>query len=221
MATTSSSELAKMKRRATGLLVVAVVVYLVSRGLENDNHAWGYVRAASEAAMIGGLADWFAVTALFRHPLRLPIPHTAIIPTRKDAIGASLGTFVEDNFLSSAVITERIAGAQVAKRAGTWLADPVNARTLGDQLGDGLRGVAEVLDDDDVQAGIDAVITTRVRELDVATMLNQLVGIVGKTSYDRALKLNVIEIDRAIMLEAEAGEAAEEAAEEATEDAAE
>ena len=73
-------DLRAMKRRATGLLLAAVVVYVVARSLEGDSTGWGYVRATAEAAMVGGLADWFAVTALFRHPLRLPIPHTAIIP---------------------------------------------------------------------------------------------------------------------------------------------
>src|SRR5262245_17885510 len=92
--------LVRMKVVATGLLVGATVVYLVARAVEDDAPAWvGYVRAFCEAAMVGALADWFAVTALFRHPLGLPIPHTAIIPSRKDQIGRSLGEFVQHNFL--------------------------------------------------------------------------------------------------------------------------
>ena len=102
-----------MKLFATGLLVLAAVVYLFARAFEDDGPAWvGYVRAFAEAAMVGALADWFAVTALFRHPLGLPIPHTAIIPERKDQIGRSLGEFVEGNFL-----TRRGAGRAAAARA--------------------------------------------------------------------------------------------------------
>ena len=91
--------LRRMRVVATSMLVLAAVVFVVASGLE-DEHGWaGYVRATAEAAMVGAVADWFAVTALFRHPLGLPIPHTAIIQRRKDQIGASLGTFVRDNFL--------------------------------------------------------------------------------------------------------------------------
>ena len=94
----------RMKRLALGLLVFVTVVFLLARWQE-EHHGWlGYVRAFSEAAMIGALADWFAVTALFRHPLGIPIPHTAIIPHRKDQIGESLGNFVQENFLTREVL---------------------------------------------------------------------------------------------------------------------
>ena len=93
-----------MKRVATGLLVLAAAVFAVSFALQDDVPWLGYVRAAAEGAMVGAIADWFAVTALFRHPLGIPIPHTAIIPRRKDEIGATLGAFVEDEFLSDEVV---------------------------------------------------------------------------------------------------------------------
>jgi uncharacterized membrane-anchored protein YjiN (DUF445 family) len=80
--------------------------------------------------MVGGLADWFAVTALFRHPLGIPIPHTAIVPARKDRVGRTLGAFVQRNFLTRDVIEHRLRAAQVGKRLAEWLADPVNARTI-------------------------------------------------------------------------------------------
>ena len=103
--------LRRMKLLATGLLLFAAGVYLVARANEANGPAWvGYVRAAAEAAMVGALADWFAVTALFRHPLGLPIPHTAIIPERKDQIGRSLGEFVQGNFLTRDVIADRLDG---------------------------------------------------------------------------------------------------------------
>ena len=95
----------RMKAFATGMLVAAAVVYVVARANEDGAAAWvGYVRAGAEAAMVGALADWFAVTALFRHPLGIPIPHTAIIPNRKDQIGRSLGEFVQGNFLTHEVL---------------------------------------------------------------------------------------------------------------------
>ena len=101
-----------MKATATGLFVLVTLVFLLARWGE-ESHDWlGFVRAFAEAAMVGALADWFAVTALFRHPLGMPIPHTAIIPNRKDQIGESLGEFVQTNFLTREVLGERLAGAQ-------------------------------------------------------------------------------------------------------------
>ena len=99
--------------------------------------------------MVGALADWFAVTALFRYPLGIPIPHTAIIPKRKDDIGRSLGDFVQGDFLTADVIGERLAGANIAERIGHWLAQPANAERAGEAAADALGGVVEVLDDRD------------------------------------------------------------------------
>ena len=110
-----------MKFAATGLLLFAAVVFLIARTFHGEPAIWGYVEAGAEAAMVGALADWFAVTALFRHPLGLPIPHTAIIPRRKDEIGRSLGQFVEGNFMSREIIGERLRGAGIARRLGEWL----------------------------------------------------------------------------------------------------
>ena len=114
--------LRRAKRRATGLLLAAAALFVVMR-LLTHGHGWaGYAEAAAEAAMIGGLADWFAVTALFRHPLRIPIPHTAIIPRRKDAIGASLGEFVQDNFFDPDDLARWVADRAPAEALGRWLA---------------------------------------------------------------------------------------------------
>src|SRR3712207_579165 len=110
-------DLTKMKRLATGLFLLAAAVFLVCVLVGDEAGAWvGYVRATAEASMVGALADWFAVTALFRHPMGLPIPHTAIIPRKKDQIGASLGTFVQENFLTRAVIEEKIGRASCRER---------------------------------------------------------------------------------------------------------
>ena len=121
--------LRRMKRIAGGLLALAAVVFAVSFALQ-DTYPWlGYVRAAAEGAMVGAIADWFAVTALFRHPFGLRIPHTAIIPTRKDEIGASLGEFVEENFLSEEVVRGKLATFSVADKVGTWLARSAECRS--------------------------------------------------------------------------------------------
>ena len=111
--------------------------------------------------MVGALADWFAVTALFRYPLGIPIPHTAIIPKRKDDIGRSLGDFVQSNFLTADVIGERLAGATIAERLGHWLAQPANAERAGEAAADALGGVVEVLDDRDVQEALGTAVEKR------------------------------------------------------------
>ena len=134
-------DLRRMKAFATGLLVLAAVVYLIARANEDDGAAWvGYVRAFAEAAMVGALADWFAVTALFRYPLGLPIPHTAIIPKRKDQIGRSLGEFVEGNFLTREVLAERLEGVHAGRRLGQWLAVPDHAERASGFAGDAAQG---------------------------------------------------------------------------------
>ncbi len=128
--------LRRAKRRATALLLAAAGLFVVMRVL-TDGQGWaGYVEAAAEAAMIGGLADWFAVTALFRHPLGIPIPHTAIIPRRKNAIGLALGKFVEDNFFDPDDLARWVADRTPAEALGRWLAaegstGPVSAPALG------------------------------------------------------------------------------------------
>ena len=106
--------LVRMKATAGGLLVVAAIVFVVCRAVGDGHGGWGYLQAAAEASMVGGLADWFAVTALFRHPLRLPIPHTAIIPRKKDQIGEGLAGFVSEHFLTEAIVGERLAAARFA-----------------------------------------------------------------------------------------------------------
>lgn len=113
-----------MKSLALGLLVFAALVYLVTR---DQDGFWGYVNAGAEASMVGAIADWFAVTALFRHPLGLPIPHTALIPRKKDEFGRSLEDFVQENFLQEEIIRERLSAAGVAARAGDWLSQRAHA----------------------------------------------------------------------------------------------
>src|SRR5689334_1529194 len=128
---TQREGLVRMRRWATGLLVLMTVLFVASHLWAPEDRfwrgVWGYVRAFAEASMVGGLADWFAVTAIFRRPLGLPIPHTAIVPRNKDRIGAALGAFVANNFLTPALITAKLHEIDPAGRLSTWLAQPSNA----------------------------------------------------------------------------------------------
>lgn len=155
-----------MKAVATGFLVVAAIIYLFCRWQETRGAgAWvGYVRAASEAGMVGALADWFAVTALFRHPLRIPVPHTAIIKRKKDQLGASLSSFVGTNFLAPEVVSAKVESAQLPLRLSTWLAEPDNAARVAKETSTVLRGVVGVLREDDIQQIIDHTIVKRIAE---------------------------------------------------------
>lgn len=166
-----------MKLVATALFVAAAVVFVIARVFEDEQSWLGYVRATAEAAMVGALADWFAVTALFKHPLGIPIPHTAIIKKRKNEIGSSLGGFVEENFLTRAVVTERLAEAGLAGRLGSWLAKPENAAIVGAQSAVVVKGVTEVLQDDVVQGGLEAVITERAKEVKVAPLVGRVIDV--------------------------------------------
>jgi uncharacterized membrane-anchored protein YjiN (DUF445 family) len=148
-------QLASMKRRATGVLAAMTVFFIVVT-LAGDDSGWlGYLQALAEGSMVGGIADWFAVTALFRHPLGIPIPHTAVIVERKDQFGRTLGEFVQENFLSTAVIGERIRSARPAERTGDWLADPANATRLAGHAAEVAVNLADVLHDEDAQRLID------------------------------------------------------------------
>ncbi|MFB7057812.1 DUF445 domain-containing protein [Streptomyces vinaceus] len=160
----------RMKTTATGLLVLVALVYVLTTWAEHAGAgAWaGYVRAAAEAGMVGALADWFAVTALFRRPLGLPIPHTAIIPTKKDQLGVSLGEFVGENFLSPDVVRARLHALGIGGRLGSWLAEPAHADRVTAELATALRGALTVLRDSDVQAVVGEAITRRAETAEIA-----------------------------------------------------
>ena len=143
----------RMKAVASGFLLAATLLYVLARWQHDRGAGWAdYLGAAAQAAMVGALADWFAVTALFRRPLGLPIPHTAIIPHRKEALGRSLGDFVGENFLSEQVIRTRLRAVGLSERLGGWLADEKHAERITREAGGMLRGVLAVFRDDDVQA---------------------------------------------------------------------
>lgn len=162
-----------MKRRATGLLLLVTVAFVLIRLTTDGDGFAGYAEAAAEAAMVGGVADWFAVTALFRHPLGIAIPHTAIIPTRKDQIGESLGSFVQDNFLNDDLVGARVRDFGPAERLGRWLAEPENARRIGEQTPAVFGGVTDFLDDDDVAAGIGQLLARRLEAIELAPLASR------------------------------------------------
>lgn len=152
--------LRRMKAGSSGLLLIALVGYvLAARYRDAGGPAWaGYAAAAAEAGVIGGLADWFAVTALFRHPLGLPIPHTALLPNRKKELGRSLQSFVATNFLSESVIRDKITRVAVGDRLARWLADPDHAARVVNEAATIVRGAVSVLRDEDVQRLLEKVV---------------------------------------------------------------
>ena len=143
--------LRRMKAVALGALIFMAVVFVFAFAFQERQPWLGYVRAAAEGGMVGALADWFAVTALFRRPLGLPIPHTAIIPNRKDEIGRTLGEFVETNFLEASVVRTKLASTAIAKRAGEWLSEPAHAERVGAEGATIATAVLNALSDDDVR----------------------------------------------------------------------
>ena len=158
--------LRRMKAVALGFLLGATVIFLACRwGEARGGPGWlGYVGAAAEAGMVGALADWFAVTALFRHPLGLKIPHTAIIKRKKDQLGEGLGSFVRENFLSPDVIETKVRDAEVASRLGKWISEPQHAARVADEASTVLRVGVELLNDEDIQHVIDRTIVKRLAE---------------------------------------------------------
>jgi uncharacterized membrane-anchored protein YjiN (DUF445 family) len=191
---TRQKALDTMKRRATLLLVAATVLFIVARVLES-RFAWlAIVRATAEASMVGGLADWFAVTALFRHPLGIPIPHTAIVPARKDRVGRTLGAFVQRNFLTRDVIEHRLRAAQVGKRLAEWLADPVNARTIARSAASAMSSGAQMLRDEDVQEVLDRSLAKRVRSMHLAPLLGKVLAVMTEDNRHQEVLDEVIEL---------------------------
>ncbi|MFJ5679952.1 DUF445 domain-containing protein [Streptomyces sp. NPDC093097] len=182
----------RMKALATGLLLAVAVVYVLAKwaGSAGAGGWTGFVAAAAEAGMVGALADWFAVTALFKRPLGLPIPHTAIIPSKKDQLGQSLGDFVGENFLSGEVVRRRLRSVGVGARLGGWLAEPHNADRVTAELSTALRGALTVLRDSDVQAVVGEAVTRRADAVEIAPGLGALLEkIVAEGGHTRVVDL--------------------------------
>ncbi|MFB9312489.1 DUF445 domain-containing protein [Nocardioides plantarum] len=165
--------LRRMRTVAVSLLALAAVVYVATLGHDG---VLGFVNAGAEASMVGAIADWFAVTALFRHPLGLPIPHTALIPRRKDDLGRGLQDFVGENFLQEQIIRERLGAAGVSARLGTWLAEESNARRVVDEIAVVARIALGKVRDEHVEALVTDALVPRFREEPIAPLLGGLLS---------------------------------------------
>jgi len=184
--------LRRMRIVATGLLVVAAVVYVLTR---DGDGFWGYVNAGAEASMVGAIADWFAVTALFRHPLGLPIPHTALIPKRKDEIGAGLEEFVGENFLQEEVIRERIAVSMPALRVGLWLSEEANAKKTVDELATVTSAALARVRDDHIESLVNEALVPRFREEPIAPLLGStLAELLADDAHHGLVDLTLVEL---------------------------
>ncbi len=163
-------QLVVMKRRATALLAAVTVAFLAVTRFGGSSGWAGYAQAAAEAAMVGGLADWFAVTALFRHPLGLPIPHTAIVVERKDQFADTLGQFIQESFLTPDVIVERLQAAAVVDRLAEWLGHPEHAARAAAELTSALGVVLDFAPDEEVQRNLEGALTERIDAVALAPM---------------------------------------------------
>jgi uncharacterized membrane-anchored protein YjiN (DUF445 family) len=170
--------LAAARRRATALLAGATALFVTVTAIGVHGTLLGYVQAGAEAAMVGGVADWFAVTALFRHPLGLPIPHTALIVERKGQFAGTLGQFVQENFLNADVLAERIGSARLVPRLAAWLADGANAARVAGHAADLVVTVAEATPDDDVQRVLTAELTRALESVEVAPLAGRVLRVI-------------------------------------------
>jgi uncharacterized membrane-anchored protein YjiN (DUF445 family) len=177
-ATVRARRLAAARRRATALLVAVTGLFVAVTAVGAHGTLLGYVQAGAEASMVGAIADWFAVTALFRRPLGLPIPHTALIVERKDQFAATLGQFVQENFLNADVLAERIRSARLVPRLATWLADEANASRFAGHAADLVVNVADALRDEDVQPVLTAELTRALNAVEAAPLAGRALRVV-------------------------------------------
>ncbi len=181
-----------MRAVALGLLVLAAVVYVLT--LHADG-GWGYLNSAAEAGMVGALADWFAVTALFRHPLGLPIPHTAIIPTRKDALGLSLQDFVTEHFLTEDVVRARVASAQLSGRLAGWVLADGHADTVVDEAAKHAAKALSLLKDEDIRSFVDSALLPRLGREQLSPLAGHLLeSVVDDGAHHGLVDLVLVEI---------------------------
>ena len=184
------SPVSRMKLVAGLLLLLAALLYIVATRFETVHPAWGYVASFAEAAMVGAIADWFAVTALFRHPLGLPIPHTAIIPRSKARIGRNLSSFITTHFLATPLVLAKLQELDLASRLAGWLRHPRNAEAVGRRLtGVAHFGIA-ALHDERVRAFVEAKVIGRLRKFDLAPPLAQALRVLTSQGAIRRCSTN-------------------------------
>jgi uncharacterized membrane-anchored protein YjiN (DUF445 family) len=187
--------LAAARRRATALLAAVTALFIAVTAAGVHGTVLGYVQTGAEAAMVGGVADWFAVTALFRRPLGLPIPHTALIVERKDQFAATLGQFVQENFLTADVLADRIRAAQLAPRLSSWLADTGNAIGLAGHAAEVVVTLAEYARDEDVQRVLTAELSHALDAVDVAPLAGRALRVVLAGQQDELINVLVSAAD--------------------------
>jgi uncharacterized membrane-anchored protein YjiN (DUF445 family) len=174
------------------LLAAVSAGFLVVTAIGAHNTALGYVQAGAEAAMVGGIADWFAVTALFRRPLGLPIPHTALIVERKDQFAATLGQFVQENFLTADVLAERIGSDRIIPRLGAWLAEEANAARFAGHLADLAVRATDALRDEDVQRVLAAGLTRAAQTVEVAPVAGRVLRVIIEEGHHAGLLSEIL-----------------------------
>jgi uncharacterized membrane-anchored protein YjiN (DUF445 family) len=184
---TQAERLARMKLLAVGLLAAAAVLYAIATALEPRHIAWGFVAAFAEAAMIGAMADWFAVVALFRHPLGLPIPHTAIIPNNKARIGANLANFICNHFLGTTQVLDKLRAFDPAAHLAAWLAHPANAAKVGEHLVSAARYALNAFDDTRVRDFIRRTAIAKLEQIDVTQLAGQLLDVLTADRRHQAM----------------------------------
>lgn len=168
-----STPLKRSKALALSLLIIVAVIYALTRYFTDLQGVWGFVNAFAEAAMVGAFADWFAVTAIFRHPMGIPIPHTAIVPRKKAQLGKHLGRFIGQHFLTNEQVMGRIQDAQLAPRLGQWLIQPKNARRVSLTLTTGLQQWLGALRDERVSRFVKQRVVRRMRHMDTTDLVAQ------------------------------------------------
>jgi len=178
----------RMRVLATAMLAAMAALFIAAANLDDDPAGfWSFVKAFAEAAMVGGIADWFAVTALFRHPLGLPIPHTAIIPKNKDRIGGALASFLRTNFLIPSVVARRMSRMDVAAAAGRFLANPPAEGRIRQGASRLLADVLEALDEDRLGGMVKGAVANRLRNAEIAPLLGR--ALAATISDDRHVPL--------------------------------
>lgn len=194
---TKAQRLTRMKALATGLLVLAAGLYGLAMVMQQRAPAWAgvwtAVAAFAEAAMIGAMADWFAVVALFRHPLGLPIPHTAIVPRNQARIGENLAAFICDHFLGTTQVVERLRAFDPARRLAQWMADPAHARQASELVTGAGRHVLTALEDSRVAAFVREAVLRRMAGIDIATWAGRLLAVLTEGRRHQALLDEVLQ----------------------------
>ncbi len=183
---------AAMKQFALALLCAAAVLYVLATVFGDLHPAMGYVAAFAEAAMVGAIADWFAVVALFRHPLGLPIPHTPIIPRNKDRIGANLAGFICNNFLSTPQVLSKLEAFDPAGRLAAWLADPQRAQWLGERAVTVVRYSLSAFDDARVRRFLREAAAAGIGKVDLSRLLGQALDALTAGGRHQALLDDVL-----------------------------